>query len=55
MDLKEIVKMYGWNDYYDMPTGRIFHLSKAVEESEGVFQVPVSEDGELIGYAKLEV
>ena len=53
MRLEEIVKTYGWNDYYEMGTGRIFMLSQAKEICKGVSEVPVSQDGEIIGYVKV--
>lgn len=28
MDIKEIIKTYGKNDYYDQATGKIYQLSK---------------------------
>ena len=28
MDIKDIIKTYGKNDYYEMNTGKIYHLSK---------------------------
>ena len=34
MDIKDIAKMYGKTDYYEMMTGRIFKLSKATYSKE---------------------
>ena len=57
MTLESIAKTYGMNDYYDMNTGRTYQLSKAFEdETDELFEtlsVPVLENGNLIGYAKM--
>lgn len=51
MSLESIVDTYGWEDYYDMATGRIFQLSKATSAGDNTSEVPVLEDGKLIGFA----
>lgn len=53
MSLEQIVGTYGWNDYYDMHTGRIYHLSQVVDNKDGTLSVPVSEDGYIIGHAEM--
>jgi hypothetical protein len=53
MYLEQIAKMYGMVDYLDQNTGYIYHLNKAVKE-DGMLKVPVTENGYLIGYAKME-
>lgn len=52
MKLEEIVKQYGYNDYYEMSTGRTYKLSKVIEENK-VIKVPVYENGIFIGLAIL--
>lgn len=55
MTLEKIVEMYGWNDYMDMNCpGRIYHLSASVDNGDGTSIVPVSEDGNIIGYATVK-
>lgn len=54
MTLEKIVEMYGWNDYMDMNTGRIYQLSNSINNGDGTSQVPVTENGELIGYATMK-
>lgn len=56
MDIGEIIKTYGKNDYMDMNTpGRIFHISQMKYHLfDDTTRVPVSEDGVLIGYVKLK-
>lgn len=51
MRLEEIVDIYGWEDYYDMATGRIFQLSKATSAGDDTSEVPVIQDGGIIGFA----
>lgn len=41
MNLEEVIKNYGMHDYLDMPTGRIYKLSRAVVNKDGSFLVPV--------------
>ena len=55
MDINDIIKTYGFNDYLDMNTGRIYHLSKM--EYHLFFNktyIPVSEDGKIIGNVEVE-
>ncbi len=56
MDIGEIIKTYGKNDYMDMNIpGRIFHISQMEYHLfDDTTRVPVSEDGVLIGYVKLK-
>lgn len=54
MTLEKIVEMYGWNDYMDMNTGRIYQLSQSVDNGDGTSKVPVTENGNLIGYATMK-
>lgn len=54
MTLEKIVEMYGWNDYMDMNTGRIYRLSQSVDNGDGTSKVPVTENGNLIGYATMK-
>ncbi len=54
MTLEKIVEMYGWNDYMDMNTGRIYQLSQSTDNGDGTSKVPVVEDGNLIGYASMK-
>lgn len=54
MRLEEIARMYGMNDYYDMHTGRVYHLSEATDNGNGTQSVPVTQSGDLIGYATME-
>lgn len=55
MDIKDIVKMYGKVDYYEMQTGRIYHLSQmSYHLFDNTTRIPVSENGRIIGEIKLE-
>ena len=55
MDIKDIIKTYGKNDYYEMNTGKIYHLSKmSYHLFNNTTWIPVSENGELVGEIKLE-
>lgn len=56
MDIKEIIKIYGKNDYMDMNSpGRIYHLSQMhYHLFDDTTRIPVSEDGRIIGEIKLE-
>ena len=54
MSLEEIAKTYGMNDYYDMYTGKVYHLSRAIDNGDDTLNIPVSECGKLIGYAKMD-
>lgn len=50
MKLEDVVKIYGMNDYYDNVTGNIYKLSQAVDNGNGMLNVPVeSWDGNLLG------
>lgn len=51
VNLEWIVDTYGWEDYYDMPTGRIFQLSQATSAGDDTSEVPVIQDGRIIGFA----
>ena len=50
MRLEEIIDTYGWNDWYEQPTGKIYMLSEAYINSKGQTLVPVSLDGTIIGH-----
>ena len=55
MDIKDIVKMYGKTDYYEMMTGKIFHLSQMKYDSESkITLIPVTQDGVFLGHIKSE-
>ena len=54
MKLEQIIEMYGWNDYYDMNTGYIYHLSEAMDNGDGTSKIPVTSNGRLIGYATMK-
>ena len=54
MTLEKIVEMYGWNDYMDMNTGRIYQLSQSVDNGDDTSKVPVTENGNFIGYATMK-
>lgn len=55
MKLEQIIEMYGSNDYMDMSTGKIYHLSKMEYHLfDNTTRVPVSEDGVIIGEVKLK-
>ena len=55
-NLKEIAKMYGSGiDYYDMNSGRIYHLSQSTYDAKNnTTSVPVTVDGDFIGNATME-
>lgn len=55
MDLAEIIQQYGWYDYYEMSTGKTYHLSRAwqVPGEDNKFRVPVSMAGITIGYTEV--
>lgn len=57
MTLEKIVEMYGWNDYMDMNTGRIYQLSQSIDNGDGTSRVPVTENGNFnfIGYVTMKV
>lgn len=55
MDIKDIIKTYGKNDYYDMNTGKIYHLSQmSYHLFDNTTRIPVSEEGQIIGEVRLE-
>ena len=55
MNIKDIAKMYGKTDYYEMMTGRIFKLSKATYSKEtDTTIVPVDQDGDYYGDIKVK-
>lgn len=55
MKLEEIIEMYGKNDYMDMNTGKVYHLSKMEYHLyDNTTRVPVSENGYMIGEVKLK-
>ncbi len=54
MDIKDIIKSYGYNDYYEMNSGRIFKLSDIQYDKErDISKVPVTKDEEFIGYINI--
>ena len=54
MDIKDIIKSYGFNDYYEMNTGRIFHLSDIqYDKKRDISKIPVTQDEEFIGYINI--
>ena len=57
MDLEEIVKLYGYEDYYDFHTGYIYALSEVKylqPDEDGYVHVPVFDGGTLIGTATMK-
>ena len=54
MRLEQIAQMYGMQDYYDMYTGNVYQLSKAIDNGDGTLSVPVIYNTRLIGYAQME-
>lgn len=60
MFLEQIVKKYGWTDYYDVDTGYVYRLSDITvclqrhTRGTSVISVPITQNGELIGYAKMQ-
>ena len=56
MRLEEIIEMYGWNDWFEQSSGRIFKLSEAFNTEKGAI-VPVIDtlDGELIGHVTVDI
>lgn len=55
MKLEEIIKTYGKVDYYDMNSGKTFHISRYTYNSEtNKSEIPVSRDGEMIGSVKID-
>ena len=57
MHLEDIIKTYGWYDYYEQNTGKTYHLSKAwqVPGTENTFRVPVSIAGITVGYTEVTI
>ena len=55
MSIEEIVKKYGKNDYFDMNTGIIYHLSNMSYHLYGnVTKIPCTKDGEFIGNVEVK-
>lgn len=57
MRLEQIAKQYGMTDYLDHNTGKIYQMSKAVQDTDGTLLVPVVSicgDGILVGYARMQ-
>ena len=56
MSFEDIIKTYGKSDYMDINNpGRIYHLSKMEYHLfDDTTRIPVSEDGEIIGYVKVK-
>lgn len=61
MSLEQIVKTYGWNDWYDQASGYIFCLGSAEvfmqrDIKSKVIQVPVKDimTGEVVGMSEME-
>lgn len=57
MYLEQIAKQYGMVDYLDHNTGKIYQLSKAIEDADSTLLVPVVSvfgDGILEGYARMQ-
>lgn len=55
--LENIAKSYGMHDYYDQQAGKIYELSKAIDNGDGTLLIPVKSvlgDNLLIGYAKMQ-
>ena len=48
MKLEEIIDIYGWNDWYEQYTGRIYMLSDSFVDDKGKTLVPVLLDGTII-------
>ena len=53
MSLEDIIELYGCEDYYDMNSGLIYHLSEIKDEPAGTYPVRVSRGGNIIGTAKV--
>lgn len=54
MDIKDIIKSYGYNDYYEMNSGRTFQLSDIQYDKErDTSKIPVTQDEEFIGYINI--
>lgn len=54
MKLEDIINTYGYVDYMDHVTGRIFHIKDYKDNPNKELGVPVSEAGTLIGYAQID-
>lgn len=57
MYLEQIAEQYGMVDYLDHNTGKIYQLSKAIEDADNTLLVPVVSvfgDGILEGYARMQ-
>ena len=56
MWLEQIAKQYGMIDYLDHNTGKIYQMSKAIQDTDGTLLIPVvSTYGDNIfeGYARM--
>ena len=54
VDIKDIISMYGFVDYMDPNTFRIYHIPEAKYDSEtDTTEIPVSLDNSVIGVVKL--
>lgn len=53
MKLEQVIKDYGWHDYYEVITGRFFLLSKTIDCGD-IIKVPVSDGKILLGYCNIE-
>lgn len=55
MDIKEIIDVYGKNDYYDMLTGKTYCISKMEYHLfDNTTWIPVNQNGKFIGYVKIK-
>lgn len=55
MNIEEIIKVSGHNDYYELETGRLFKLSEMEYNLfRNVTKVPVIEPNRIVGYIELE-
>jgi len=54
VSLESIIETYGWEDYLDMGTNRIYQLTEAIDNKDGTTSVPVIDTtGYFIGYVKV--
>lgn len=51
--LEDWAKQYGMHDVYELTTGKTYQLSKATYNKDCTLNVPVSEDGVVIGFTKM--
>lgn len=55
MDIKDIIKSYGLNDYYEMSSARIFKISQAKYNKEtNKTSIPVTRDGDFLGTIEID-